>query len=248
MFVGIMPNLRRMKMSRIFATWRDPYNEGFSTCRKRKIEILPGITVLVGCNGAGKSTLLHNIESELKKDKIPYFQHNNESNGKSNLISEAALNDDFGLVATSMCSSEGENISYRLGLIASRLKKFIETGDCKDRWDRLADTMKKLVDDDYEEKENEIPNERWILLDAMDSGFSIDNVIEMKDLFELVYNHAKSIGIEVYIVISANEFELARNMRCFDVMTGKYVWFGEDYEKFREFIIKSREKKDKRYK
>lgn len=36
-------------------------------------------------------------------------------------------------------------------------------------------------------------NERWILLDAMDSGFSIDNVIEMKDLFQLVLNDAKQI-------------------------------------------------------
>lgn len=235
-------------MSRVFTTWRDPYDEGFSTCRKKEIEINPGVTVLVGCNGAGKSTLLHNIEAELKKDNIPYFQHDNESNGKRNLISEAAFDNDFGLMATAVCSSEGENISYRLGQIASKLKKFIETGICKDRRDRLADAMKKAVDDDYEEEKNEIPNERWILLDAMDSGFSIDNVIEMKNLFGLVYNHAKSIGIEVYIVISANEFEIARNMQCFDVMAGKYVWFGEDYEKFREFIIKSRQKKNKRYK
>ena len=58
-------------MSRIIKTWRDPYDAGFSTCRKKQIEIQQGLTVLVGCNGSGKTTLLHNIKSELKKEDIP---------------------------------------------------------------------------------------------------------------------------------------------------------------------------------
>lgn len=37
-------------MSRIIKTWRDPYDAGFSTCRKKQIEIQQGLTVLVGCN------------------------------------------------------------------------------------------------------------------------------------------------------------------------------------------------------
>ena len=43
---------------RIINTWRNPYDEGFSTCRPKQITIRSGFTVLVGCNGAGKSTLL----------------------------------------------------------------------------------------------------------------------------------------------------------------------------------------------
>ena len=39
---------------RIINTWRDPYDEGFSTCRLRQVTIKSGFTVLVGCNGAGK--------------------------------------------------------------------------------------------------------------------------------------------------------------------------------------------------
>ena len=49
---------------RIINTWRDPYDEGFSTCRPKQIVIRSGMTVLVGCNGAGKTTLLHNIQSD----------------------------------------------------------------------------------------------------------------------------------------------------------------------------------------
>lgn len=65
-------------MSRIIKTWRDPYDAGFSTCRKKQIEIQQGLTVLVGCNGSGKTTLLHNIKSELKKEDIPVFYYDNE--------------------------------------------------------------------------------------------------------------------------------------------------------------------------
>ena len=56
---------------RVINTWRDPYDEGFSTCRLRQVTIKSGFTVLVGCNGVGKSTLLRNIKSELKKEDIP---------------------------------------------------------------------------------------------------------------------------------------------------------------------------------
>jgi len=58
-------------MNRIINTWRDPYGEGFTPTRPRKIEIQPGLTVLVGCNGAGKTTLLDNIEEQLKEKKSP---------------------------------------------------------------------------------------------------------------------------------------------------------------------------------
>ena len=41
--------------------------------------------------------------------------------------------------------------------------------------------------------------------------------------------------------------EIANGENCFDVMNGKYVQF-KDYDDFKKFIMRSREKKDKRYK
>ena len=72
------------------------------------------------------------------------------------------------------------------------------------------------------EKEYETPEtkERWLLLDAIDSGFSIDNVIEAKDFFKMVINDFADHGYELYIVVSANEYELANGEDCFDVMNG----------------------------
>ena len=228
-------------MSRIIKTWRDPYDAGFSTCRKKQIEIQQGLTVLVGCNGSGKTTLLHNIKSELKKEDIPVFYYDNEKDGGNNSISESIFYGNLSFTATALCSSEGENISLNLSKIASKLRKFVETGDNGDRFNALAKTL-ALKDDN---EENNVSNERWILLDAMDSGYSIDNVIEMKDFFDLVIKDAKEFGIELYIMISSNEYELAHESKCFDVMEGKCIQFAS-YEDYKKFILRTREKKDKR--
>ena len=228
-------------MSRTINTWRDPYDAGFSTCRKRNIEIQPGLTVLVGCNGSGKTTLLHNIKSELQKEDISIFYYDNEKDGGSHSISESMFYGDFSFGATALCSSEGENISLNLSKIASKLRKFIETGDNGDKFNALAKALTLKND----KEENNISNERWILLDAMDSGYSIDNVIEMKDLFDLVVDDAKNFGVELYIVISSNEYELAHECDCFDVTEGRYIKF-TTYEDYKKFILHTRAKKDKR--
>ena len=51
---------------------------------------------------------------------------------------------------------------------------------------------------------------------------------------------------DIYIVIAANEYELARGERCLDVTTLSHLTF-PDYEAYRKFILASRKKKDKRY-
>lgn len=230
---------------RIINTWRDPYDVGFSTCRLRQVIIKPGLTVLVGCNGAGKTTLLRNIESELKKENIPCHLFDNLHDGGASSRSMNAFEENWEFVATSMCSSEGENINMNIGGLAKKLKEFMVTGRISDRLSRIGDAFARVSG----EKEYEVPEakERWLLLDAIDSGFSIDNVIEAKDFFKMAIKDFADHGYELYIVVSANEYELANGENCFDVMSGKYVQF-KDYDDFKKFIMRSREKKDKRYK
>ena len=50
---------------------------------------------------------------------------------------------------------------------------------------------------------------------------------------------------DIYIIISANAYEMCRGEKCFDTYLCKYVNINS-YEEYRDFIIKSREKKDKR--
>lgn len=227
-------------MSRVIKTWRDPYGEGFSTCWKREVEISPGVTVLVGCNGAGKTTLIKNIWDDLKRHDIPVLSYDNLREGGTHSIGESMFYGDMNLAATAFCSSEGENITINLQKLAAGLRKFTHTGRMEDKISRLAAAFSD------KEKKEITSKERWILLDAMDSGYSIDNVIEMKDFFDLVIEDGKNAGVEVYIVISSNEYELAHGSNCLDVTSGKHVSF-ESYEDYKKFILKTREKKNKRY-
>lgn len=230
---------------RIINTWRNPYSEGFSTCRLKQITIKSGLTILVGCNGSGKTTLLNNIQNELKKENIPCYMFDNLHDGGINSKNAAAFENDWEFVATIIASSEGENINMNIGNLAKKLKEFMVTGRISSRSTRIGDAFAKFSG----KKGYEVPEtkERWLLLDAIDSGFSIDNVIETKDFFKMVIKDFADHGYELYVVVSANEYELANGEDCFDVMNGKYIQF-KDYDDFKKFILKSRKKKDKRYK
>lgn len=218
---------------REFKLIRDYYEEDEKIFKKNNIAIKPGVTILVGCNGAGKTTLMKQIEHALNVEKIPCIKYDNLHEGAGNAISEAAFFEEYGLVSQLMNSSEGESISLNVGMFATKLRKFIETGKTKSRLSILCENN----------NENE-SNERWILFDAIDSGLSIDNIEEIKDLFNLIIEDGAEK--DVYIIVSANEYELTRGEQCFDVYNGKYVTFS-DYEDYRKFILKSREKKNQRY-
>lgn len=231
-------------MSKEFQLKKDYYDERYELYKKETITINPGITVLVGCNGTGKTTLIHQIQSQLKKEDIPCISFDNLCDGWSKAISNAAFFEDFHFVATAVCSSEGENIVMNIGNLAIRLGNFIKTGKDNGRENRLQEAFERLLKDDITE-EKEIPNERWILLDAIDSGLSIDNIVDVKEyLLKAILEDYKD-G-DVYIIVSANEYEMARGEQCFDVHNGEYVIFA-DYEEYRDFILNSRRWKDKRY-
>ena len=207
-------------MGRKFKIDNDAYGEGIKMYNKATIKLVPGVTVLVGCNGAGKSTLLKQLYGIVQKENIPCVMFDNLKDGGSNARSKAGFYGDITFLATSMCSSEGENIALNMGNFAKMIVSMF--------------------------RNNPNDNEYWIFADAVDSGFSIDNVVELKDeLFKLILDIHKDK--EVYIVITANAYEMARGEQCFDVINGKYVSI-KSYEKYRSVILKSRDKKDARYK
>ena len=225
---------------------RDPYEPKEYLYTKKEFEFKPGVTVLVGCNGCGKTTLLHQIKDYLKNKKVPVLSFDNLHDGGSNARSEAAAMNDFTFLATASFSSEGENIVMNVGRLAKNLRPFIQTGESQNRGDRLCKAFARAVWGDQEEPE--VPNERWLLLDAIDSGLSVDNIVDIKDLlFKTIIEDSEAQGIKTFIIISANEFEMAREEQCMDVHTGKYRTF-KGYESYRKFILKSKEIKNKRYK
>lgn len=228
---------------RKFKTWRDPYDVGYSPCGPREIEIQEGLTVLVGCNGAGKSTLLANIKEVLEGEEIPFIQFDNLSDGGSSSASKYMYEGNMNLAVQLLSSSEGENICHHFSSIVVQARHFVKTGQ---RNNGKKTMMDALVEAFGGEGHQEITsNERWILLDATDSGLSIDNVVDFKQIFNLMLEDANEFGVDLYIVISANEYELAAGEQCFDVMSGKYLTF-EDYSDYKKFILDSRKRKDKK--
>ena len=232
-------------MGRKFKLEKDYYVEGFDIYKKDTITIKPGATVLVGCNGIGKTTLLHQIRDNLKENNIPCVLFNNLKDGGSNSISEAGFYGNFEFMATAMQSSEGENIVMNIGNLATRLGKFVKDGeDPKEiRHIKLARDIARMNGKEVAE-EPEIPKERWILLDAIDSGLSVDNIVDIKEqLFKTILEY--NFGNEIYILVSANEYEMARGEQCFDVYNGKYIRF-KDYEEYRNLVLQSKEWKNQR--
>lgn len=228
-----------MASERNIKTWRDPYDSGFSTTRLKNITLKSGLTIFVGCNGAGKTTLIHNIADVLKQEKIPYFKFDNLQDGGSKSIGEMIFRNQMSAAANIWTSSEGENITNNLYPIFSKAKTFIETGE-----NIYANRFAKIFNSDKDEPVSS--NERWFLFDAIDSGYSIDNVIEIKSAFNAMIEDAKQSNIDLYIIVTANAYEMAHKENCFDVMSGKYITFN-NYDEYKKFIIKTREKKEKRY-
>jgi len=223
-------------------TWRDPYNSGFSVTRPREIEFHEGLTVLVGCNGAGKSTLLQNIKEHCKHQNLPCFFYDNLHSGGSHALQEAMYSDLTSFVSL-LSSSEGEAIRENLAEKSSYFLHFIQTGLINDRHNNFLRAMKALSGEPNTEVDSDV---RVFLFDAIDSGMSVDAVVEVKEMFKQIEEDCKKENKKVYILISANEYELARECDCFDVNTGKYLRFS-DYMDYREFICKSRVRKEKRY-
>lgn len=220
-------------------TWRDPYDAGFTPTRAKEIELKTGLTVLVGCNGAGKTTLLRNISEECRKQHIPCLFYDNLHDGGNKSLGDLFYGNDLQEAAYLMSASEGECIKANLGRKSKIFGEFVEKGIVNDKFYKFA---KIFADEEEEVIES---NDRFFLFDAVDSGLSVDSIVEIKSLFDMVLKDFKDSDKNIYIVIAANEYELARNSECFDVNEGKYIRF-KDYEEYRLFIINSRKKKEKR--
>lgn len=220
-------------------TWRDPYDAGFSPTRPKQVSFSEGLTVLIGCNGAGKTTLLRNVKDTCHRDNIPFVFYDNLSSGGGTAMEKALYDQDYNMLAGLCMSSEGESIKLNFGSMASKIRKFLQTGFYDSKENRLARIFR------HDDKKEITDTRRVLLFDALDSGLSVDSVAEIRKVFDMILEDARKLNMEACIIASANEYELARNAPCFDVAAGKYVPI-PDYEAYRSFILKSRERKEKR--
>lgn len=205
------------KLEGILKVWRDPYDLGYNTTTPREVKFKKGLTVLTGCNGTGKTTMLQNIEQACKEVNAACFTFDNLTDGGSGNAGLSMISGDFEKAVALMCASEGESITINIGTFAKELGYIMS----------------------HEFKNAE---EVWILLDATDSGYSIDNVVELKEkFFPLILEDKR----DIYLIVAANSYEMARNERCMDVMSGKEIFF-PNYEAYRNYVLKSKKRKEDR--
>lgn len=203
---------------RTFTVERDCYDPGVNIYETDTFIIRPGLTVLVGCNGAGKSTLIRHMKHALDQDGVCYVSFDNRNDGGRSSKEMAFYNGDMNFLASAMLSSEGEEIVLNVCRYAREIGQF-------------ARSLKQ-------------DQPLWIFMDAVDSGLSIDNVIDLKrDLFGTILDGNDERY--VYIIVSANTYEFASGEKCLDVRTGRYITF-KDYGHYRQFIVDSRIWKDSR--
>ena len=201
------------------------YYENGRIYSKNEIDLRPGLSVLVGCNGSGKTTLIHQIKNWCERNNVSCYKFDNYKQGGH------AMNDMLGYFGhmdtlfQNISSSEGEQISNNMGIIAGNIGHFLHHKS-------MAEGHKQGV----------------ILLDALDSGLSIDHVIDLKkDLFDTILEDCAKNNFEIYIVMAANEYEMARGEWCIDMTNLQYKKL-PTYESYRRLIIKSRKRKNRRYK
>lgn len=192
----------------------DPMDVGRRLYRKKSIDLVPGLNVLVGPNGVGKTTMLRCIRDILEKNNLEIFEYDNLKKGGRNAVSSAAFFGDLTSMVKLMTYSEGESIFFNMTSLTQSMGSFVQSQQAKGE-------------------------PAIILFDAIDSGLSIDFMLNIKNLFDLMHRVDKDDSL--YIICTTNSYELAENSYCWDVHSSKPVKF-DKYEQFREFILNIRKK------
>lgn len=198
----------------------DPHGDHITHFKNTQLTINTGITILVGCNGSGKTTLLRLIKKECEQNEIPYLSFDNKIEGGAHAMSQAEFYGNIDSLLRLAWHSEGEQINECLGQMAIKLSNKVKSM-------HSGDTL-------------------FVLLDACDSGYSIDNLLGMKDFLHIVRDDTAQKGINAYIIVSTNSYELVRDETALNVSTFTTRKF-KSYEAYYNFILKSRKYKDSRY-
>jgi hypothetical protein len=167
------------------------------------------------------------LKDQLKKnDDVLVLSYDDRNNGGHNLMEKFGFLDRLQDLGQMMMSSEGERIHIGLSDFVNGMRKAI--------WQRE-------------------PDELWIFMDAVGSGLSIDGIREIKDFASAIIED-NAPKRKVYFIVSTNEYEFTTaesefplKVDCLDVTTFKHLSF-KDYEDYRQFVLHTRKKKDKRVK
>lgn len=180
------------------------------------LTLKPGFTAFVGPNGAGKTTLLLQVEEYAKKEKIAVWKYSNLINGGNGARQQYLEQGEMDYLMASAIGSEGEQVAMNFSRMVRDLGNTVRSAVLKHQ---------PLI----------------VLLDAIDSGASIDRARELRDLFDLIEKDTLN-NAEIYILMAVNHYELAKTPTdCVNARTGQHISFNS-YDEYADFICSFEEK------
>ncbi len=223
----------------IFNIEKCPYYEGTEIFSKSKLELAPNsISCFIGCNGSGKTTLISEIKEKLYDLKATEVRADFYYNNMKGLFRDQSDDDknliflDFNKRTTTSFSE----MDYYMN--AARLG-YSSTGEgIMDRFGNHLAVIGTIV--------RAIKNKTiFIFFDDCDAGTSIDMINDIKSVFELIKEDCEKNNVTYYMILTANSFELCKDLDCISVHDFKHRQF-KTYQAYKNFVLKSRKLKDKR--
>ena len=192
---------------------------------KEVFNIEEGITVICGCNGSGKTTLFKQIRDYINKEYSKQLDDKElslisfDENGFDGKTHRDKLfrSQDYAGFASDAFSSEGESRFDRFGYVIKQIGKAVRN-------------KHKII---------------VCLIDGLDSGVSIDLLRCYIEGLQFVEKEVKKNNIELYILLTTNQYELTKDFKTIDVTSLAEIKF-DTYNDYVDYIMKNKEIKDKR--
>ena len=181
---------------------------------RRAVFLVPNdINIIVGRNGHGKTSFMTALEDHVRKKKnCIVLSWNDNEYGRSNGMSKMAYAEDYEGVASMFGVSEGQRMWASIGrFFISRSGAIV----------RRKPPGAKYV---------------YLLADQVDSGLDVHQINELKKVFrELIIPDMNKLGLTVFVIMSANSFEMVVGEDCIDPVTRSHTFF-DTLEEYIEYI------------
>ena len=218
-----------------FTIPKDPYDERIMFGKTTLTLEDNSISCLVGCNGSGKSTVLYFIKRQLEKRGA--YELRGKYLDLRGIFNKPKYNDEIFLFfdkKSKTFNNEEESIFKEL------LANTLSTGESI--YNRFGDKL-ALLGNAIRNPENK-GKSIYVFMDDCDAGTSIDMINDIKSIFDLIIKDCKKHGITYYLILTANSYELCKDVDCISIHDFTHKKF-DDYEQYKKFILESREVKDK---